>query len=800
MPELSPLPQAPKAPEPTPAPVTPPAAVGFPSPTNPALPKPITPKPAIKPPKPSKLAPAPTPPRKQSPLGFYPGLEDSLRHLKQEKVSPEQLIGHLADYEGTGYARQPPKFTEKEPPPLGSPHKIGDYHPGWQQVHPKAWHNPKGQAAIHGFHDWLKGQQQVTKKQVEDFFADKHPELEEHSQVNMKTPNKWRVYDSGSSEHFDSEEDAESAREAWIETQVDTAMEYYEGRSLSVLEVEPDDEDDAKVWVLKDEYGDLLDEFETEEEAEARAEELQQEHRDDYEYEAKRAAEDDVTIQEIESDQQAGTHFDDYVLPGPAEGYDEMHIAAPGVRGQQKPLLKAEDFTAIENPGGNVYIVNNQQGTTVQTYPDAAAGISPDRWVNAYLTIQNKRIAAENARLAKWEDGHADFSHVENPVVRARFNTRTDAEGKKMLFLEELQGPQDANQKNMPEWLRERIYDIGLKRMLRKAADEGYERIGWTTGDQQADRYNLRKHVDRINWEPPKSKEGTGSLTGWKDGEAVIRNYLAQEQLPEYVGKELAERIMASQSATTGIYSVEGQDLEIGGHGLKNLYDRVLPAKAAKLLKRAGAKVGTNQVEVDAKPEWQIKTGGPGYRLVDQNDRELQIFQSAEESRAFMQAHKDKFTSKPTYETVHSIDLTPELRALIQEGFAMYRKPDRPLCFAMDQPRAKAGGVSIEGKRYLGGQFVPEGDATHLDDIERDLSAHDAVDQMTPADMLRAAQRYEHAKADYGDFMSEHLGDRTKEYLGGPKRPGQASSLAWMVAHWRQESRRKPVANEAKPA
>ena len=34
-----------------------------------------------------------------------------------------------------------------------------------------------------------------------------------------------------------------------------------------------------------------------------------------------------------------------------------------------------------------------------------------------------------------------------------------------------------------------------MKRMIRWAADHGYDRVAWTTGEQQAERYNLEHHV-----------------------------------------------------------------------------------------------------------------------------------------------------------------------------------------------------------------------------------------------------------------------------------------------------------------
>ena len=75
----------------------------------------------------------------------------------------------------------------------------------------------------------------------------------------------------------------------------------------------------------------------------------------------------------------------------------------------------------------------------------------------------------------QWRDGHGSYRDVENPIVRIRYNTRTAPDGKKVMFIEEMQGPSDAEQEKMPKFIRERIYDIGLKRAMKIAADGGFD-------------------------------------------------------------------------------------------------------------------------------------------------------------------------------------------------------------------------------------------------------------------------------------------------------------------------------------
>src|SRR5262245_27842476 len=43
---------------------------------------------------------------------------------------------------------------------------------------------------------------------------------------------------------------------------------------------------------------------------------------------------------------------------------------------------------------------------------------------------------------------------------------------------------------------------LAFKRMVRWAAENGFDKLAWTTGEQQAERYDLSKHVDRITYSP----------------------------------------------------------------------------------------------------------------------------------------------------------------------------------------------------------------------------------------------------------------------------------------------------------
>jgi hypothetical protein len=50
---------------------------------------------------------------------------------------------------------------------------------------------------------------------------------------------------------------------------------------------------------------------------------------------------------------------------------------------------------------------------------------------------------------------------------------------------------------------------LALKRMIRWAAENGFDRVAWTTGEQQADRYDLSKHIGAILYQEKNDRGGS---------------------------------------------------------------------------------------------------------------------------------------------------------------------------------------------------------------------------------------------------------------------------------------------------
>lgn len=138
--------------------------------------------------------------------------------------------------------------------------------------------------------------------------------------------------------------------------------------------------------------------------------------------------------------------------------------------------------------------------------------------------------------------------------------------------------------------LKKNWHEMSFRRVARMAAEEGYDRIAWTPGKMQAERYNLSTRISEIHLSGSNFK--AYDLNG---DEAISRTGVRPEDLPELIGKEAADRLM-SQEAKNGLRSLTGQELEVGGEGMKGFYDKMLKNYASKWGKKFGSKVGVTKI------------------------------------------------------------------------------------------------------------------------------------------------------------------------------------------------------------
>jgi hypothetical protein len=152
-------------------------------------------------------------------------------------------------------------------------------------------------------------------------------------------------------------------------------------------------------------------------------------------------------------------------------------------------------------------------------------------------------------------------------------------------------------------------HELTLKRAIQEASEKGYDQIAFTTGKTQAERYDLSKQVDYIDYKTTRSGPDIqyGLAVVAKNGDSVDlpKQFFTAKELPDIVGKEVADKIIAGQGQPGGgRMTLRGLDLKVGGEGMKGFYDQILPKSLEKLGKKFDAKVG--KTEMDGVEVWQM--------------------------------------------------------------------------------------------------------------------------------------------------------------------------------------------------
>jgi hypothetical protein len=160
-------------------------------------------------------------------------------------------------------------------------------------------------------------------------------------------------------------------------------------------------------------------------------------------------------------------------------------------------------------------------------------------------------------------------------------------------------------------------YQLALRRAVKEAIDGGYDRVALPTGARVAERFDLSKHVDRIDYN--KNPDGTFNMSAIKDGQEVFsKEGLDEKELSGIIGKDVAKKIVGDEGhaptfkadrweAEDGdvpeFKSLSGLDLQVGGEGMKKYYDEIYPGYLKKFGKKYGASIGKTTVDVEGAAE-----------------------------------------------------------------------------------------------------------------------------------------------------------------------------------------------------
>jgi hypothetical protein len=438
---------------------------------------------------------------------------------------------------------------------------------------------------------WLEGKEKVTKAEVMDFLRDNQLKIEEVEKGNAKnryyaTQNgegDWDIINKNTRQVEDviSSDDAEDASEALAffhddYSEPDTKFsqyvlpggEYY--RELLFMLPPNDNIKDPANWEeageLMRKYGIPGDEYpgETDEESFARiGKEIRQKHRP--------------------------TLFH-------SSHWDEPNVLAH-TRFNERQTPDGKKVFFVEEVQSDWHQKGRNEGYKAETkYSDY------DTWQSLYkragkMIEENdlfgfaSKFEARQAMMNDdyFVDNHEFKSHDDIWLAREL----RQAHRERTLF-----------EKGVPDApFRKTWHEFVLKRLIRLASENGFDYMAWTTGEQQAERYDLSKQLSKITYKRDIGKNrNTGVVSeswtimgyGYTDDQPIIvKTVYSQKEMEDIVGKEIAIKIVSDGAKG----ELSGVDLQIGGEGMKSFYDiggkssQNIPAFLKKYGKQWGSEI-----------------------------------------------------------------------------------------------------------------------------------------------------------------------------------------------------------------
>ncbi len=388
------------------------------------------------------------------------------------------------------------------------------------------------------------------------------------------------------------------------------------------------------------------------------------------------------------SQRRAATKFSQYTLPG-GTNYREVLITLPQIAPSKQIFRK--QYQLYEN------------GQLVAVGPDAASAVrwreqNPNADIRVVDVLDTQATQRQAAGSGAFVSQHWDQPNV---LVHFRLNDRVDADGKRVLFVEEIQsdwgqaGRKKGFKGDVPlapfvettdGWL-----NLGLKHILLEATQGNYDRVAFVNGKQSADRYDLSKQVEQISWDEltdaGRWNYGTPSATkvvtirpirgnlidipidaqGIAVSTGTTGNQFDGKPLDEIVPKEIADQIMAESSG-----DIRGDGLKVGGRGMLEFYDKIVPAAVNKLLKKyGGGKLEIREFKgTTPLTNYDINPRGSRWALVDAYTREqipdTPLFASGGAAEEWIA------TQGPSSKQA-SFSITPEMVKKLESGLPLFQ-------------------------------------------------------------------------------------------------------------------------------
>ena len=374
----------------------------------------------------------------------------------------------------------------------------------------------------------------------------------------------------------------------------------------------------------------------------------------------------DEAVTAVKLSNKKRSQYEDYTLKGPKKDYQELILTW---NEQTPPKYSIREKPNNSFPNKNDYTV---VGTITWNHPTLGkdSEIILGTWPNKALAeseIQFEQLSNENRNQIEQYGYQSPHYNDVNNLAHVRYNTRTSIDGKRVLFLEEIQSDWDSDlkkgdtKKDMPykdnTWVA-----LVLKRMVRYAAENNFDSIAWTTPRQQLERNQggLRSTVDAISYQkvpdlvekrPIKiGRKPSVKINGIKNKQSVVNVTVPLEgrttingtkiTLDGLVGKKIATQIRESEKK---VGSIEGDNLSLGEQGYINLYEYTIKKRLKALSKKLGWKAEIKDIYLPKK----------------------EIFEDMAKEGLYL--NKENQLKQP------SIEITPEMKMSAMDGMPTFQ-------------------------------------------------------------------------------------------------------------------------------
>ena len=400
---------------------------------------------------------------------------------------------------------------------------------------------------------------------------------------------------------------------------------------------------------------------------------------------------------------------------------DEVHF---GDAGQGRAVAWVRFGETTDSDGNRVLVIDEIQSKRHQegreqgyiTDEDKTARRLHDEYVKAREMVNNYETVLERKY---------NVSHISDEML-----TEEEAEHRRELW-KAVQDARDADRAynnahpgnrlagGIPDAPFEKNWhELAMKRMLRYAAENGFDKVAWTMGEQQAERYNIGGKIERIVktddhvYEVYLNNKPMMDLEFDEDG--IYRDEgdpaLDGKSISDVFGKSLAERLDALPVGER----LQEDGLRMGGEGMKGFYDEILP----RFMDKYGKK-------------WGIKTVDVTLPYVEESGR-----------------------------TMHSVDVTPEMRESVMEGQPMFLRTDSGEVYGF----TKDGKIYIDPRKATA--ETPVHEFTHLwaDGLRK---ANPKAWEQLKNELEKEKDLFDYVKSLYPELSGDDLMDEVFAHFSG---------------------------------